>query len=236
MSDYLICWPQLTKGTLISRYKRFMADVELENGHVITVHCPNSGRMLGCSEPGRTVFLSQSDNINRKFPYTWEIIHMPGSLVVVNTLRANQAAKAAIKRGLIPELTGYSAIRSEVRIGEHSRIDLLLERAHGRSTLVEVKSATYAVDGRVMFPDAVTARGLKHLKELQRSLTRGYRCAMFFLVQRMDAHFFTPADHIDTAYAQGLHMARSKGVEVIVYGTEITHEGLSLGTKIPCRF
>jgi sugar fermentation stimulation protein A len=213
-----------------------MADVELENGRIITVHCPNSGRMLGCSEPGRTVFLSQSDNKNRKFPYTWEIIHMPGTLVVVNTLRANQAAKAAIERGLIPELSGYSDIRSEVRIGEHSRIDLLLEGDHVRPTLVEVKSSTYAVDGRVMFPDAVTTRGLKHLKELQRSLALGYRCVMFFLVQRMDAHFFTPAVHIDPAYAQGLHMARGKGVEVLVYGTEITHVGMALGPKIPCPF
>ncbi len=213
-----------------------MADVELEDGRIVTVHCPNSGRMLGCSEPGRTVFLSQSDNKNRKFPYTWEIIHMPGSLVVVNTLRANQAAKAAIVRGLIPELSDYSSIRSEVRIGVHSRIDLLLERDHERSTLVEVKSATYAIDGLVMFPDAVTTRGLKHLNELQRSLEIGYRSVMFFLVQRTDAHFFTPADHIDPTYAQGLHMARSKGVEVIVYGTEITHEGLGLGPRIPCRF
>jgi sugar fermentation stimulation protein A len=236
MSDYLILWPQLTKGTLIRRYKRFMADVELENGHVITAHCPNSGRMLGCSEPGRTVFLSQSDNKSRKFPYTWEIIHMPGTLVVVNTLRANQAAKAAIERGLIPELSGYSDMRSEVRIGEHSRIDLLLEGDHVRPTLVEVKSATYAAHGRVMFPDAVTSRGLKHLKELQRSLALGYRCVMFFLVQRMDAHFFTPAVHIDPAYAQGLHMARGKGVEVLVYGTEITHVGMALGPKIPCPF
>jgi sugar fermentation stimulation protein A len=236
MSAYLITWPQLTKGTLIRRYKRFMADVELENGRIITVHCPNSGRMLGCSEPGRTVFLSASDTKNRKFPYTWEIIHMPGSLVVVNTLRANQAAKAAIERGLISELSGYSDIRSEVRIGEHSRIDLLLEGDPGRSTLVEVKSATYAAHGRVMFPDAVTTRGLKHLKELQRSLALGYRCVMFFLVQRMDAHFFTPAGHIDPAYAQGLHMARGKGVEVLVYGTEITYEGVALGPKIPYQF
>jgi sugar fermentation stimulation protein A len=236
MSAYLITWPQLTKGTLIRRYKRFMADVELENGRIITAHCPNSGRMLGCSEPGRTVFLSQSDNKSRKFPYTWEIIHMPGTLVVVNTLRANQAAKAAIERGLIPELSGYSDMRSEVRIGEHSRIDLLLEGDHVRPTLVEVKSATYAAHGRVMFPDAVTTRGLKHLKELQRSLALGYRCVMFFLVQRMDAHFFTPAVHIDPAYAQGLHMARGKGVEVLVYGTEITHVGMALGPKIPCPF
>jgi sugar fermentation stimulation protein A len=236
MPDYLITWPHLTKGTLMKRYKRFMADVELENGNVITVHCPNSGRMLGCSEPGRTVFLSQSDNKSRKFPYTWEIIDMPDSLVVVNTLRANQAAKAAMQHGLIPELSGYSSIRSEVTVSDHSRIDLLLVGGRNKPTLVEVKSATYAVDGRVMFPDAVTVRGFKHLKELQRSLAKGYRCVMFFLVQRMDTHFFTPAHHIDPAYAQALHMARSRGVEILVYGTRITHEGMSLGPKIPCRF
>jgi sugar fermentation stimulation protein A len=236
MSDYLITWPPLTKGTLIRRYKRFMADVEIEDGRVITAHCPNSGRMLGCSEPGRTVFLSQSHNKSRKLPYTWEIIDMPGSLVVVNTLRANQAAKAAMQRGLIPGLSGYSSIRSEVKIGKHSRIDFLLEGDHEKQTLVEVKSATYSVDDCVMFPDAVTARGLKHLKELQKSLAIGYRCVMFFLVQRMDAHFFTPADHIDPAYAQGLLVARSIGVEVLVYGTKITHEGMALGPKIPCRF
>ncbi len=236
MSDYLITWPPLTKGTLIRRYKRFMADVELENGHVITAHCPNSGRMLGCSEPGMTVFLSQSDNKSRKLPYTWEIIDMPDSPVVVNTLRANHITKEAILRGFIPELSGHTSIKVEIKVGDHSRIDLLLEGDHVRPTLVEVKSCTYAEYGRVMFPDAVTTRGLKHLKELQQSLTRGYRCVMFFLVQRMDAHFFTPADHIDPAYAQGLHMARSNGVEVLVYGTEITREGMALGPRIPCRF
>jgi sugar fermentation stimulation protein A len=211
-----------------------MADVELENGNIITAHCPNSGRMLGCSESGMTVYLSWSDNKNRKFPFTWEIIDMPGSLVVVNTLRANQASRAALQRGLIPELSSYSFIQPEVRIGDHTRIDMLL-KGNGQSTaLLEVKSCTYAINGRVMFPDAVTVRGLKHLIELQKASGEGYRCITLYLVQRMDSEFFAPASHIDPAYAKELRKAVQNGIEVLVYGTEITLEGMALGKRIPC--
>jgi sugar fermentation stimulation protein A len=233
MAEYLIYWPTLTRGTLIRRYKRFMADVELENGTIITAHCPNSGRMLGCAEPGRAVFLSFSDNKSRTYPYTWEIIDMPGSPVVVNTLRANHATREAVRRDVIPELSGYTSIRPEVKV-DHSRIDLLLTGAGKQPALVEVKSCTYAEDGRVMFPDAVTARGLKHLKELSRSLGEGYRCVMFFLVQRMDARIFAPADHIDPAYSAELRRACKAGVEILVYDIKIDHEGIAPGNKLTC--
>ncbi len=234
MEDYLIVWPELTGGTLIRRYKRFMADIMLENGRVVTAHCPNSGRMLGCSEPGRPVLLSLSENKKRLYPHTWEIIDMPGSLVAVNTLRANQISKAAILRGLIPELSGYGSLRPEVKAGDHSRIDLLLQNPGKRPALVEVKSCTYAEEGLVMFPDAVTERGLRHLQELTKAMRKGYRCVTLFIVQRMDAQHFMPADHIDPAFGAGFRKAVRAGVEVLVYIARIDHKGIALDRRIPC--
>jgi len=234
MVDYLISWPHLTKGMLIARYKRFLADIKLEDGRIITSHCPNSGRMLGCSEPGRDTFLSLSGNTKRSYPFTLELIDMPSSLVAVNTLRANQIVGSAIQKELIPELSGHTSLKMEVNVGDHSRIDMLLEDHSEARTLVEVKSCTYAEKGRVMFPDAVTERGLRHLKELQRALEGGFRCVMFFLVQRMDAQVFTPADHIDPAYGLELRRAADKGVEILVYSTEIDLRGIALGKRIPC--
>jgi sugar fermentation stimulation protein A len=236
MEDHLITWPRLTRGRLIRRFKRFMAEVLLAGGETIIAHCPNSGCMLACSEPGRPVFLSRSENPLRKFPYTLEMIEMPGSLVVVNTLRANTVVRSAIEQGLIPELSGYSRIRAEVPYGAHSRIDLLLQGDTEKPCLVEVKSSTLVEDGVARFPDAVTDRGLKHLKELQKAYCQGYRCMMFFLIQRMDAHAFESARHIDPVYGLALSAARLHGIEVITYDTRISLSGLDLGRRIPIIF
>jgi sugar fermentation stimulation protein A len=236
MTDHLFTWPPLRSGILIRRYKRFLADVLLEDGEIITIHCPNSGSMLGCSEPGRRVFFSRSENCNRKFPCTWEMIEMPGSLVVVNTLRANTLVKEAVERGMIPELTGYTNIRSEFPIGNHSRIDLLLNGGVDKPCLVEVKSSTLADDGIAKFPDAVTARGLKHLKELRNAVEAGYRSVMFFLIQRMDVLSFKPAYDIDPAYGKELKAVHSLGIEIIAYDTMISIPGINLGKRLPVIF
>jgi sugar fermentation stimulation protein A len=228
-----VTWPGLVRGTLLSRYKRFLADVELESGETVTVHCPNSGRMLQCSEPGRRVFLSTSPNPGRKLSRTLELIEMPQSLVVVNTLRANALAKAAAVRGLIPELAGYSNVKSEAVIGPGTRIDLLLSNEGRRPCMVEVKSSTYAVDGMAMFPDAVTSRGLKHLVELQAGVARGMRSVLLVLVQRMDATRFRPADHIDPLWGRELRKALAAGVEVLVYSTFITLRGMNVAGRLP---
>ena len=232
MREFLIHWPELTVAILIRRYKRFMVDVQLESGEVITAHCPNSGSMRGCLEPGRRVFLSRSSNEKRKFPHTLEIIEMPSSLVVVNTLMANRIVRKAVQSEMIPELSGYDGIRTEVPYGRNSRIDLLLE-GREKPCLVEVKSCTLAQDGIVMFPDAVTARGLKHLVELQHEVGEGSRCVMFFLVQRMDGRIFRPADHIDPEYGREMRDAYAAGVEILAYTTHITLDGVAVSNKIP---
>ncbi len=225
-------WPRLIQGTLIARYKRFLADIRLRNGHIVTAHCPNSGSMLTCSEPGQTVYLSRHDNPKRKLKYTWEMIKMPTSLVGVNTLIPNRLARAAVVAEKIPCLSGFDRVRSEVKYGKNSRIDLLLERGDDRC-FVEVKNCTLVIDGVVSFPDAVTSRGLKHLRELREEVRLGNRSVMFYLVQRMDAKRFTPADHIDPAYGRELRVALSEGVEILVYDVVLDLDGIRLNRPLP---
>jgi len=225
-------WPRLIQGTLIKRYKRFMADVKLRNGHVVTAHCPNSGSMLKCSEPGRAVYLSRHNNPKRRLKYTWEMIEMPTSLVGVNTLVPNKLVKASIMTGEVPELSGFDAVRSEVKYGQNSRIDLLLEKGNSRC-FVEIKNCTLVEDGVAYFPDAVTSRGLKHLVELQNQICLGDRAVMFYVVQRMDASLFKPAAHIDPAYGRELKKAVKSGVEIIVYDVSIDFERIRLNKVIP---
>jgi sugar fermentation stimulation protein A len=226
-------WPKLLPGVLLQRYKRFIADVRLTDGRVVSAHCANSGSMSGCSEPGRQVYLSQSDNPKRRLQYTWEIIEMPASLVCVNTSVTNILVRRAITAGLIPALAGYERCRSEVKCGEHSRIDLVLDHAHRPPCFVEVKSCTLVEDGVARFPDAVTTRGLKHLKELQEQIRIGNRAAMFFLVQRVDATKFGPADHIDSAYGLELREAYRNGVEIFCYDVRLTSERMIVNRPVP---
>ena len=227
-----INWPELLSGKLIKRYQRFKADVKLRNGRIITALCPNTGSMLSCSEPGRTVFLSRQNRPERKLKYTWEIIRMPTSLVGVNTGVPNRLVKAAVKANKIPELSGFDRIRSEIKYGKNSRIDLLLEKGEEKC-FIEVKNCTLIEDSIAGFPDAVTIRGLKHLKELQREVSFGNRSVMFYLVQRMDARAFRPARHIDPDYAIELEKAVKKGVEILVYDVILDLKGISLNRKLP---
>jgi sugar fermentation stimulation protein A len=227
-------WPRLTQGILIKRYKRFMADVKLRNNHVVTAHCPNSGSMKACCEPGRTVYLTRHNKPSRRLKYTWEMIDMGTSLVGVNTIVPNRLTKAAVLAGDVPELTDYKTVRSEVKYGKNSRIDLLLERGEKRC-YVEVKNCTLVTDGLACFPDAVTSRGLKHLVELQEQVKQGDRSVMFYLIQRMDAERFEPADHIDPAYGRELRKAVQNGVEILVYDVAMDLEGIRLNLSVPFR-
>lgn len=229
-----ITWPALTRGTLIRRYKRFLADVRLPEGRTVVAHCPNSGSMKACCEPGRPVYLSVHDNPKRKLRYTWELIDMPTSLVGVNTLVPNRLTALAIDAGDVEPLSGYTSLRREVRVGDHSRIDLLLEAPGRRPCYVEVKNCTLVENGRATFPDAVTLRGQKHLEALQALVAAGCRCVMFYLVQRMDAERFAPADAIDPDYGRKLRRATAGGVEMLAYDVFIDLEGIRVNNRLPC--
>ena len=226
-------WPPLIPGILIKRYKRFLADVRLNDGGMVTAHCPNSGTMKACAEPGRPVYLSYHDTPRRKLKYTWEMIDMPDSLVGVNTLIPNKLVKKSIEDGWVNELKTYDQVHSEVKISQGSRLDLLLRKQSGESCFVEVKNCTLVEDKTAYFPDAVTTRGRKHLLELQRLASEGNRCAMFYLIQRMDAEQFKPADHIDPAYGKELRQAYNNGVEILVYDVKIDLMRIMLNRKIP---
>lgn len=230
----MIEWPQLIKGTLIKRYKRFKADVKLRNGHIVTALCPNTGSMKSCSEPGRPVYLSRHNRPDRKLKYTWELIEMPTSLVGVNTGIPNKLVKKTIENKIIKELSDFKKIRSEVKYGENSRIDILLEN-HNEKTFIEVKNCTFMEKGICYFPDAVTSRGLKHLRELQREVLTGNRAVMFYLIQRMDVTLFEPASHIDPLYSEELKKAYSNGVEIFAYDVNIDTKGIAINRPVPFK-
>jgi len=230
-----LTWPPLVRGTLVKRYKRFLADVILENGMTVTAHCPNTGSMTDCCEPGRPVYLSVHDNPKRKYPHTWELIRMPDSLVGVNTLVPNRLVKQAVRTGQVAELAGYAEVRSEVRMGARSRVDLMLQDDKRGTCHVEIKNCTMVRNGRAYFPDAVTTRGLKHLHELAARVSKRNRSVMFYLIQRMDAEAFRPADHIDPAYGKALRQAVAQGVEILAYDVHIDLRGIRLNRRRPCR-
>ena len=228
-----LTWPVLIPGTLLKRYKRFLADVKLETGEIVTAHCPNTGSMKGCCEPGRQVYLSTHDNPKRRYKYTWELIAMPTSLVGVNTLVPNRLVYQSIAQKQIPELSDYDRIRREVKISDHSRIDLMLTGRNGEHCYVEIKNCTLVTEGIAQFPDAVTSRGLKHIADLEKLAGDGHRCMMFYFIQRMDARAFQPADHIDPEYGRGLRRAVINGIEVLAYDVRIDFQGIELNKNIP---
>ena len=229
-------WPELIPGTLIRRYHRFLADVRLPSGETVTAHCANSGRMTSCCEAGRTVHLSVHDNPRRKLKYTWELIEMPTSLVGVNTMVPNRLAALSIGNGVVPELGGYAEISREVRVGARSRIDMMLSGGEKTPCYVEVKNCTLVEDGVAAFPDAETRRGLKHLVELEALIKKGFRCVMFYLIQRMDAHCFQTADAIDPAYGEKLRAVVAKGVEVLAYDVAVDLSSIALRRRVPLKW
>lgn len=228
-----IFFPKLIQGKLVKRYKRFLADVELPDDSVVTAHCPNSGSMKACSEPGRTVYISQSDNPKRKLRYTWELIEMPTSLVGVNTLTPNRLVENAFRHRHVRELESYPHCVREIKISDHTRLDFLLEDENESKCYVEVKNCTLVVDAAARFPDAVTERGRKHLVEMQALVSQGHRCVMFYLIQRMDARFFSPADAIDPKYGAELRKAVANGVEILAYDVAIDLTAIRLNQKVP---
>ena len=224
--------PPLVEGRLIRRYQRFLADIELADGAVVTAHCPNSGSMKGCMTPGSRVYLSHSGNKGRKLAFTWELVETDGCWAGINTALPNRLVREAIEEGTVAELQGYGTIRPEVPYGEHSRIDLLLEGAQGRC-FVEVKNVTLVEGGRALFPDAVTARGQKHLRELMRVVGEGDRGVIFFTVQRGDGRSVSPADAIDPEYGRLLRLALDNGVEALAYRALVTPQEIRLTERLP---
>lgn len=228
--------PPLHSGVLLRRYKRFLADVRLDGGAEVVAHCPNPGRMTSCAAPGCRVWLSHHDNPKRKLKWTWELSEMDGTTVLVNTARPNAVVEEALRAGQVPGLAGYASLRREVRYGERSRIDLLLEDPERGRCFVEVKSVTLRVgEGEGAFPDAVSARGARHAAELAAQVAAGDRAVLFFLVSRGDVQHIRPADEIDPAYGVALRAAVDAGVEVMAHRAEVGVGGVHLGPALPVR-
>ncbi|MFC0634266.1 DNA/RNA nuclease SfsA [Brevundimonas balnearis] len=224
----------LRRAILIRRYKRFLADVMLEDGAETTVHVPNPGAMLGLTAPGSPVWLSVSPDPKRKLPLTLELIEADGGLVGVNTMNPNRIAEAGIAAGLVPELAGYAGMRREVRYDLDSRIDLLLTDASRPPAHVEIKNVHFLRrPGLIEFPDCRTTRGVKHLKALERVVAAGGRAVMLFVVQRMDGEVFTTADDLDPAYGPALRAAAEAGVEVLCYACHVSPEQIRLDRRLP---
>lgn len=224
-------------ATLIRRYKRFLADVVMDDGTELTVHCPDPGAMTSCSEPGRPVLISDSGNPKRKLRHTLEMIRMGRTWVGVNTQRPNRAVGYFAQAGKIPELAGYGQLRKEVRYGEggRSRIDLLLSDPRGErpDCYVEVKNSTYrTAQNTAAFPDAVTQRGRKHLRDLQGVVRAGHRGVLFFFIGRADCQRFRPADEIDPAYGATLREVADGGVEILAYRMRFSPKRLTLMDRL----
>lgn len=225
--------PPLVPGTLIKRYKRFLADVKLDSGETLTAHCANPGAMMGLHEPGNRVWLSKSDNPKRKLAYSWELVEVDGTLIGINTSMPNKLAEEAIAADRIKELTGYASMRREVKYGKNSRIDILLEDDTKPLTYVEVKNVHLMREaGMAEFPDSVTARGAKHLEELGDMAEQGHRAVMLYVVQYPGTTRFKLADDIDPKYAQALDKARIRGVETLCYGCDITTNAIELNYQL----
>ena len=230
--------PPLQSGQLVARYKRFLTDVQLDNGEVITIHCANTGAMTGCADPGTRVWYSTSDNPKRKLPNSWEIAESPaGHFICVNTARANQIARELIEQEAIAPLAGYSRLRTEVKYGEeNSRIDLLLEDDEKGNCYIEVKSVTLLDErdqlGMGYFPDAVTARGAKHLRELATLAREGVRAVQLYCVNLTGIDAVRPAEEIDPGYAAALREAVAAGVQVLAYGVSLTSDAVVVDRRL----
>mgnify|MGYP003700877885 CR=1 FL=1 len=226
----------LIPGRLERRYKRFLSDIRLDDGREITAHCANPGSMLGLATPGARVWLSPADNPKRKLRWSWELVEVPGdagaALVGINTGRANALVAEALAAGQIPEVADHHGLRREVRYGAGSRVDFLLEGE--RPCYLEVKSVTLKRrPGLAEFPDAVTARGTRHLAELAAMVREGHRAVLLFLVQRGDCERVAVAEDIDPAYAAAFAEARATGVEILCYNCALTPAGIAVDRRLP---
>ena len=234
--------PAFEQGTLIKRYKRFLTDIRLADGSGVTIHCPNTGSMKNCLFEGQKVWFSSSDNPKRKYARTWELAESDkGHIIGINTGRANQLAEDAIKSGVITELQGYDNLKREVKYGlENSRIDILLsdDDQHKKPKplcYIEVKSCTLLEGEQGYFPDSVTTRGQKHLRELIEMVSLGYRAVLLFVIQHTGISSVQAAKHIDPKYAQLLTQAHKTGVEILAYDTEMSQNQAFLLKSCPVK-
>ncbi|QFT79783.1 Sugar fermentation stimulation protein A [Roseovarius sp. THAF27] len=227
----------LEPATLIRRYKRFLADIRLEDGREVTAHCANPGSMMGLANEGTRIWVEPNDDPKKKLKYGWRLVdHGHGHFTGVDTGLPNKALKAALTAGDIPELAAYDTVLSEQKYGQNSRIDFLLRGADLPDAYVEVKSVTLSREkGLAEFPDSVTVRGAKHLRELADMAKSGHRAVLFYLVQRTDCTRLTVAADIDHVYAEALLMARLAGVEVLAYDCAITPEEVEIRRTLPLR-
>ena len=222
---------KLIKGKLLKRYKRFLADIILENKEIITAHVPNSGAMTSCIEENCDVWLIFHDNPKRKLKYTLELTLINENLICTNTGVANKIAIEAIEKGVIKELQGYSSLKPEQKYGQNSRIDILLENENEKC-YVEVKSVSLRIDDYLAFPDAVTSRGTKHLNELYEMTLQGHRAVMLYIIQRTDNLPFRLAKEIDKKYFEAFNEVTTKGVEVLAYQSYIDFENIKIDKKV----
>ena len=226
----------LKRGRLVQRYKRFFADVVLDDGTEVTAHCPNPGAMLGLNTPGLPAWISRSDDPKRKLAHTLELVEADGGLVGINTMHPNRLAAEALREGWVPELAGYEQVRPEVKYGSASRVDFLLTGEGRPPCYLEIKNVHLSRGaGLAEFPDCIAARSLKHLHELGREVEAGNRAVMLFVIQRMDCAAFDAAHDIDPAYARGLADAAARGVEILAYGCDIDLQSIRLARPIPWR-
>lgn len=230
-------FPQpLAHGQLVARYKRFFADVVLDDGTAITAHCPNPGAMLGLNTPGLGAWVSRSDDPKRKLAHTLELVEADGGLVGINTMLPNRLVAEALAADAIPELTGYDVHRREVKYGEASRVDFLLTHPDRPACWLEVKNCHLRREGTLAeFPDCVAARSARHLKDLAREVGRGDRAVQLFVVQRTDCDAFAACAELDPVYARGLDEAAAAGVEVLVYRCAIDPGAVTITDRIPWR-
>ncbi|MCE3231337.1 MAG: sfsA [Alphaproteobacteria bacterium] len=225
--------PPLTSGRLLKRYKRFLADIALDSGDVITAHCANPGALLGGTTPGLRVWVSHAPSPSRKLGYSWQLVEMDGTPVGVNTSLPNRLAEEAILAGKIGELKGYETLKREVKYGQNSRIDLLLTSPNMPPCYVEVKNVHLKRGEAAEFPDCVTIRGAKHLRELETMVAEGARAVMLYIIQRNDCSHFQFAADIDPVYASTAAQALTHGVQALAYLCTVTPEGIEVGNRIP---
>lgn len=228
-------FPQpLARATLVSRYKRFFADVVMDDGTPVTAHCPNPGAMLGLNTPGLACWLSKSDDPKRKLAHTLELVEVDGGLVGINTLHPNRLVAEALAADAIPELAGYATHRREVRYGTNSRVDFLLQHPDRAPCWLEVKNVHLSRQpGLAEFPDCVAARSTKHLRELEAMIAEGDRAVALFIVQRTDCEAFSACNELDPAFARGLDQAADAGVEVLAYGCDVGTSGVNIVRRMP---
>ncbi len=223
----------LVRGTLIRRYKRFLADIRLEDGRAVTAHCANPGAMLGVTDPGLPVWVLEASDPKRKLGWSWELVRTEGTLLGVNTAAPNRLVPEALARGGIAELRGYETVRREVAYGLGSRVDLLLSAPGRPICYLEIKNVHLRRRDWAVFPDCVTARGARHMAELAQMVRAGHRAVVLFVVQRGDCREFRVAGDLDPAYNRAFETARAAGVEALCYACDVSETGIDIAGSLP---